>query len=516
MTAPDPILTQLRALPLFEVAKIEWRTRWLSVARPKQVINFDESAFDTIFIHAGRGWGKTRTLVNWICWELCNDPGSFGHIIAPTHNDIRYTDFEGESGVLRQLPSCLIKDYNKTDAILTFYNDSVLRGFSAEEPERLRGPQCKYLGADEVAAWLKDNETWAQAKFGHRLGKRSTCMIVSTPKPKELVRKFFGDKRIKKIGGTMKENEQNLSANFIEEMEQLKGTRLGRQELAGELLDAEELGVIKRSQWKMWPWDQPLPEFEIIIMSIDSAFTEENVDVKKNRSDYTACTVWGGIRKSLTKEQCEEVANRYGRDELVVRRVIGRGIPQILLLNAWQERLGFPELIEKLKKEKDARFGQDDIIPQITPLFGSRRQMGQGRKADLILIEDKGSGISMRQQLRREGIPVVPYNPKRADKLLRLNLCSPLFVSGYVYAVQAKLRDRMGLMTQADPKNFRDWAEPVVAQMCSYSGENSLEHEDLMDSSTQALLWMSRNWLSMGADTYTTPRQRASGNPYAS
>lgn len=505
--------TQLNSLPLQELAKLEWRQRWLTQARPKQIIDFDNEKLDTIFIHSGRGFGKTRTLSEWISWCLCTDPGSYGHILAPTHNDIRYVDFEGESGVLRVVPECLIADYNKTDAVITFYNGSILRGFTAEEPERLRGPQCKYLACDEIAAWLKDEETWKQARFGHRLGKRSTCLIVSTPRPKELIRAFFKNPKIKKVGGSMRENEKNLSVSFMEDMEALKGTRLGRQELAGELLDAEEVGIIKRSQWRMWPNKEPLPTFEIVVMSLDTAFTEDNVDIKKDDADFTGCSVWGGIRERLTKQQEEEVLARYGQDEMVVRRVIQRGVPKILLLDAWQERLGFPDLVTKVKKSKEAHYGQDEIQPMVRPLFGSRRQFGQGRKPDLILIEDKGSGISLRQQLRREGIPVIPYNPKRADKLLRLNLCAPLFVAGYVYAVQTDAEESVGV----NRLEFKEWAEPLIGQMCSYIGEGSIKHDDLMDSATQALIWLSRNWLAMGmgqnTNNVTSIKQ---ANPYAS
>lgn len=520
----DVLYAQLKSLPIEEITKLEWRSRWLAEARPKQIIDFSILEEDTVFIHSGRGFGKTRTLAEWISWELCNRPGAFGHLIAPTHNDIRYVDFEGESGIINIVPEMLIHDYNKTDAVITFYNGAILRGFTAEEPERLRGPQCQFLALDEIATWGRDEETYRQARFGHRLGRRSTCLIVSTPKPRDLVKKLFQNKRIKKIGGSMRENEANLSANFIEEMEQLAGTRLGRQELAGELLDAEEVGVIKRSQWRMWPNTKPLPEFEIIIASIDSAFTEESIDFKKrgaseeeraDSADFTACSVWGGVREPLNKEEIEQVNLLYGKDESVVRRVISRGKPKIILLDCWAERLGFPDLVTKLTKLRDARFGQDEVVPEIKPLFGSKRLMGQGRKPDLILIEDKGSGISLRQTLRRFAIPVVPYNPKRADKLLRLNLCSPLFVSGYVYAPQTGLKDEWG----ETPQEFKVWAEPLIGQICSYIGEGSINHDDLMDSSTQALLWLSRNWLAMNATNDKSSdnvRYMKNTNPYAS
>jgi phage terminase large subunit-like protein len=535
----------LGSLSLWDLAKLEWRTRWLQMARPKQVIDFNKLTYDTVFIHAGRGFGKSLTLSQWIAWELCEHPKAFGHIIAPTHNDIRYVNFEGESGIIRQVPSCLIKYYNKTDSVIQFYNDSVLRGFSAEESERLRGPQCHFLACDEVAAWIDDVSAWEQAKFGHRLGKRTTCVITSTPKPKELIKTFFADKTIKKIGGNTEENRANLSDNFLKQMNVLKGTRLGRQELAGELLDAEELGVIKRSQWQRWPHNEPLPDFEVVLMSLDTALSEDAVDVKKDpegrKTDYTACSVWGAWKEPLPKEEQDALDRRRDLSYQEIQQ-LKRGRPQILLLDAWQDRLGFPDLVARVKKEKEKRYGLDALVPKITPLFGPKRMFNQGRKADLILIEDKNSGISLRQQLRREGVPVMPYNPGKADKLMRLNLVAPMFVQQIVWAPLTAIRTcgschqqwqigrkdeetcpscgaPQGMADQARSANtFSAWAEPLIGQMCAYAGEYSIPHDDLMDSATQALLWLFRNWLRMPVyqEKYAGRRSTpATANPYA-
>jgi len=512
----------LGALSLWDLARLEWKTRWLKMARPKQIIDFSKEPYDTVFIHAGRGFGKSLTLGQWIAGELCDNPKTFGHILAPTHNDIRYVNFEGESGIIRQVPPCLIKYYNKTDSIIEFYNGSVLRGFSAEESERLRGPQCHFLACDEVAAWVDDVPAWEQAKFGHRLGKRTTCVITSTPKPKELIKTFFADKTIKKVGGNTEENRANLSDNFLRQMNVLKGTRLGRQELAGELLDAEELGVIKRSQWQKWPHDRPLPDFEIILMSLDTALSEDAVDVKKDpegrKTDYTACSVWGGWREPLSRDEEQALDQRRDIAYQEIQQ-LKRGSPRVVLLDAWQERLGFPDLVARVRKARMQRYGMDSLVPQITPLFGPKRMYNQGRAADMILIEDKNSGVSLRQQLRREGIPVMPYNPGKADKLMRLNLVAPLFVQKIVYAPLTFIRtcnychtqwqigrkddevcpDCGAPQTESDQgrnsNTFSAWAEPLIGQMCSYAGEYSIPHDDLMDSATQALLWLSRNWL---------------------
>lgn len=474
-----------------------WRAGWIMNARPKQHVDFGAIHRDTILFHPGRGWGKTEVLNQWMSWDLLFWPGMIGHVVAATHNDTRYTVMEGPTGVLSLVPRELIADYNKTDSIVVFEGGSKLRGFSSEEPERLRGPQCAILGCDELAAWKSDRETWQQARFGHRLRHpqygRSLAVVTTTPKPKALIQEMFKDPTILKIGGDTKENEQNLSETFMKDMERLRGTRLGRQELAGELLEAEELGVIKRSQWKQFPVGAKIPPLDLVIMSLDTAFTEENVDVENQDQDYTACTVWGCYREKLANGEYE---------------------PRIILLWAWQERLGFPDLVERVRKDREKTYGNYEMRGVVTPMFGFRGPaMKTGRKADMVLIEDKGSGISLRQTLRRSGIPVIPYNPGKADKYLRLNLTAPLFVAGYVYAPQS----------ENHPEEFKSWAEPLVGQMCAYAGEDSLEHEDLMDSATQALLWIDRNWLRNLPPKYATREQamrsdwrvQGRGNPYA-
>jgi phage terminase large subunit-like protein len=477
---------------------VEWRLRFLDDPdfNPKQLVDFSKLKKDTLFFHPGRGWGKNVTGVNWLAWELCRR-STFGHVIAPTHNDLRYVIFEGESGILRWVPSILVRHYNSSDMVMEFYNGSVLRGFSAEKPERLRGPQCELLWEDEIAAWLRMRETHEQAIFGLRLGARPLHLITSTPQPKELIRELMADPSIIKVGGHQRENK-HLPPRYLEKMQRLAGTRLGRQELAGELIDAEELGVVQRSQWKRFPHDKPLPAFETVIMSLDTALGEENVDVKKQKTDYTACTVWGCWRER--PKNVQDLPERL--DDLLV---IPQQQSKILLLDAWAERLGFPDLIKRIKREKEQRYGNDTTV--FRPALGDFMPTGMGRKPDLILIEDKNSGISARQQLRSENIPVQPYDPADQNKYLRLNLCAPMFVGGFVHAVASEHR----------PNEFKSWAEPVIAQMCSYSGEGSLEHDDLMDSATQALLWLQRNWLRLAPPVHTRRgiiRTPVGENPY--
>ena len=93
------------------------------------------------------------------------------------------------------------------------------------------------------------------------------------------------------------------------------------------------------------------------------------------------------------------------------------------------------------------------------------------------MIEEKASGISIRQQLAEENILTHGYNPGNEDKLTRLHYVSPMFAAGRVWAVESDI----------NPGNFKTWADPLVSQVCSYVGPGSIERDDLLDTSTQAL-----------------------------
>jgi len=243
----------------------------------------------------------------------------------------------------------------------------------------------------------------------------------------------------------------------FESIKKYEGTRVGRQEIWGEVLDPEEEGFVKRSQWKVWPQIKPLPKFQFVVLSIDPAFTERNYDKRKQETDPTACSAWGVF--SLPRQNKPP-------------------LPQVMLLDAWEDWLGFPNLVRRIKKEKEFTYGDVDeplLKPQIVSKH--RRAKHTGRKPDLILIEEKASGISIRQQLAEENILTHGYNPGNEDKLTRLHYVSPMFAAGRVWAVESEI----------NPGNFKSWADPLVSQVCSYVGPGSTERDDLLDSATQAL-----------------------------
>jgi hypothetical protein len=207
------------------------------------------------------------------------------------------------------------------------------------------------------------------------------------------------------VRGSTYDNKANLPAELLRPARPVRGHDvIGRQELYGELIDPEESGIIKRVMARLWPAKKPLPGVRLDRHVLDTAFTEATTD-RKRATRLHACSVWG----------------------LPARQWLDRRAAHVMLLDCWQEQLGLPDLIKRVKKELNVAYGDDDDTALIKPMFGSSKPVTSGRKPDILLIEDKGSGISLRQMLEREGIEAYAYNPGRADKLTRLHIVSPVF-----------------------------------------------------------------------------------------
>lgn len=191
-------------------------------------------------ILAGRGWGKTRTGAEWVKDQALAHPGTRWAIVAPTYADARDTCVEGESGLLAILPDDRVDTWNRSLGELVLSNRSRVKLFAAEEPDRLRGPQHHGAWCDELAAW-RYPDTWDQLQFGLRLGDRPRTVVTTTPKPTKLVRSLTSRPDAAITRGSTFDNAANLSeAAIVELRSRYEGTRLGRQELYGELLDDVE------------------------------------------------------------------------------------------------------------------------------------------------------------------------------------------------------------------------------------------------------------------------------------
>ncbi len=214
---------------------------WELNARPEQITpKLSQAALPWLvwLLLAGRGFGKSRTGAEFARAEAHAQPGSHGALIAPTAADARDVMVKA---LLDCSPPWEGLDYEPSKRRLTWRNGSTATLYSAEEPDRLRGPQHHWAWADEIAAWPYLEEVWDMLMFTLRLGAHPRVCASTTPRPLAHIRKLLKDDATAVTRGSTFDNAENLSPSFLKAVsERYEGTRLGRQELYAELLDDVE------------------------------------------------------------------------------------------------------------------------------------------------------------------------------------------------------------------------------------------------------------------------------------
>ena len=257
----------------YENRRIAWET---DLARPEQLPGDNEDWSIYLYL-AGRGAGKTRTAAEWLAWEALSRNNTRWAIVAPTFSDVRDVCAEGESGIINILRSYgVLSDYNRSQGAIALTNGSRIKLFSADEPDRLRGPQHHGAWCDELAAW-RYPDTWDQLQFGLRLGDHPKTIITTTPRPIPLIRNLSErtDGTVKVVRGSTFDNAANLAPQALLELKaRYDGTRLGRQELYGEVLEDTEGALWTRAlieEARIRPEDAP-PYYRIVV-ALDPAVT---------------------------------------------------------------------------------------------------------------------------------------------------------------------------------------------------------------------------------------------------
>ena len=250
------------------------RLVWESIARPTQL---PPTSFQTWLILSGRGWGKTRTGAEWIVFQALSQKKTRWAVIARTSADIRDTCFEGESGLISVIKRYGVYDdkaYNRTNYSYTLPNGSRIKGFSAEEPDRLRGPQHHGAWCDELAAWQYE-DSWNQLQFGLRLGSHPQVVVTTTPRPTKLIKSLLKSDSTVVTRGSSFDNAENLSKTALLEMQnRYANTRLGRQELYGEVLDDNPGALWTRARIESARIkSEQLPSLIRVVVGIDPAVT---------------------------------------------------------------------------------------------------------------------------------------------------------------------------------------------------------------------------------------------------
>lgn len=222
---------------------------WYVRARPSQIA--PEGDWHTWLVMAGRGFGKTRTGAEWAHRAARNGRARIA-IVGATLHEARGVMVEGESGLLRTRTVNLRPRFEPSLRRLTW--PSGARGFlySADDPESLRGAQHSHAWGDEIAKWPQGLEAWMNLRMGLRLGARPCALLTTTPRPVPLVRRLMEEadagRSIAVTRGRTAENAANLPAAFLAAVTAAYGgTRLGRQELDGELIEEVEGALWSRA-----------------------------------------------------------------------------------------------------------------------------------------------------------------------------------------------------------------------------------------------------------------------------
>ena len=252
----------------------ELRYGWDGVRARKEQIA-PPGDWRTWLLLAGRGFGKTRTGAEWVRSQVWNHGRRRVALVAPTAADARDVIVEGESGLLNIGAPKERPYYEPSKRRLTWPNGAIATTYSADEPERLRGPQHDAAYCDEVASW-RYPEAYDMLLFGLRLGADPRVVVPTTPKPVKIVRELVADPTTVVTRGSTYENRANLATAFLAQIiKKYEGTRLGRQEIEAEVLDDMPGALWTRGLLEelRWPVGKPVPDLSRIVVAIDPAVT---------------------------------------------------------------------------------------------------------------------------------------------------------------------------------------------------------------------------------------------------
>lgn len=258
----------------------EARYDWPSHARPEQLA--PDGAWTYWQMLAGRGFGKTRALCEWFREQMEARAGAIGMLIAATSGDLHSVLLGGPSGIMNISPPWFmprVQDKAGEGLRLTFPNGSWAYLRSADEPSRVRGPQFNVLAGDEFAAWRpkRGEHAWPLLQMGLRLtgpnGEPPQAALATTPKPSIYIRELLQSEHCATTRGSTYDNRDNLAPSFFDAVvSRYEGTRLGRQELMGELLDD-----VQGALWQQRVIDENRvmthPALARVVVAIDPAAT---------------------------------------------------------------------------------------------------------------------------------------------------------------------------------------------------------------------------------------------------
>lgn len=244
---------------------------WQFWARDSQIP--PQGDWTTWLILGGRGAGKTRAGAEWVRASVEKKRAGYIALVGETYADARDVMVEGTSGLRALGPRDARPRYEATRRRLLWPNGAVASLFSATDPEGLRGPQFDAAWCDEAAKWPDAEAAWAMLQFGLRLGEQPRQVVTTTPRAVPLVKKLLSDSSVNVTRSSTYDNRSNLADTFFSTIiKTYEGTRLGRQELNGDLLDDDPDALWSRVMIEKTRC-QAAPNLSRIVVGVDPPAT---------------------------------------------------------------------------------------------------------------------------------------------------------------------------------------------------------------------------------------------------
>jgi phage terminase large subunit-like protein len=338
------------AARLADALEHDWRSR----ARPEQLPPSGDD-WSIFLLCAGRGFGKTWAGANWICEQVERGARRIA-LVAPTAGDARDTMAEGVSGIMNVCADHARPTYEPSKRRITWPNGAIATLYSAEEPDSLRGHQHDAAWCDELASWSYP-DAFPMLKFGLRLGTDPRCVVTTTPRPTKLMRELIAKKATVVTRATSYANRANLAPGYFEDIiAPYVGTRLGRQEIDGELLEdtpgalwnLSRLDALRVSQGPCAAGSHERAPWKRVVVAVDPAVScgedsdetgiivaaqgaDDHYYVLADSSGRHPSTRWGALVISLYRQyQADRVvaeANNGGDLVKELLRTFDRALP---------------------------------------------------------------------------------------------------------------------------------------------------------------------------------------------
>jgi phage terminase large subunit-like protein len=301
--------------------------------------------WDTWLLLAGRGFGKSRTGAEW-SWRQAKEYER-GALVGPTAADTRDILVEGESGILASAPASFRPVYEPSKRRLTYPNGAIQVCYSADEPDRLRGPQHHYFWADELASWRRLQYAWDMLQMGMRLGDHPQGVVTTTPRPLPLIKQLVKDAHTHTVRGSTYDNLSNLAPTFRRAVvERYEGTTLGRQELHADILDDLPGALVSREVIEANRVDKAPESFDLVVIGLDPAGTGtgDNAGIvaagRSEGEDYILADVSAQLSAKATADKAWALFDEMDADLLVYEDNFGKQWLEDVLRRTWQDRGG--------------------------------------------------------------------------------------------------------------------------------------------------------------------------------